>query len=306
MNYFTFKKGDKPIAIIEGGSFNNKIVYINQDENDSSDDEEICCDRCNENCLKKGKKCCQDCNYINGGCGSCGNDDFDNIFKKQINNFKKGQMEYIKLKDGGKMIPLPRLEENQISHLFVSGPTGSGKSTFASVYIKQFLKLHPKSKVYIVSAIPNDEVLDSIKPKPKRLKIDEKMYEKPIPIELFENSIILFDDVDNIRDKKIKEAIQKLRDDVLANGRHYNINVISLTHNPTNNKETKSSLLESNSIVMFPHGGDDYHIKRVLKEYLSIPTKKIDEILKMKSRWIFINKSYPKYMISESGCQFPK
>ncbi len=308
MNYFTFKKGGKPIAMVDGGDHHNKIIYIHEDDSVSDSDEDIgvCCHKCGEDCLTK-KKCCKNCNYLNGGCGNCDDDfSYDKIFKKEINKFKKGQMEFIKLKDGGKIIPLPRIEDEQVSHLNISGPTGSGKSSFAALFIKQFLKVYPKTKVYIISGIEKDKVLDDIKPKPKRIKLDERMYKDPLELKLFKDSIIVFDDVDNIRDDKIKKAIQDFRNDLLANGRHENITVLALNHNPTNNKETKSSLAESNSIVLFPHGGDDYRLKRVLKEYLSIPQRKIDDILKLKSRWVFINKSYPRYLIHETGCYFPK
>lgn len=307
MPFFTFKENPHPIAIVKGGEYNGNIVYLDKEK----DGEEHlyrrkCCDDCSEKCFKK--KCCKKCNYAIGGCRSkeCDKenylDEFDKIFAKEIKRIVNNRMENVNLKDGGKLIPIPRNERNQVEHLFITGPSGSGKSTFAAMYAKMFYKMFPKHNFYVVSDVKKDEVLDKLKPKPKRITIDEQMYEDPIDISDFKDSLVLFDDIEHIKDKKIQKATMELRDKLLGEGRHHNTRVMTISHNPTNNKETKASLLEARSIVMFPGGGDDYHLKNVLERYCSIDPKMIKEILKMDTRWIMVHKHFPKYVITENSC----
>ena len=47
--------------------------------------------------------------------------------------------------------------------LYVSGASGSGKSYYASSYIKEYVKISPKNDVFVVSSVDKDKQLDSIK-----------------------------------------------------------------------------------------------------------------------------------------------
>ena len=48
--------------------------------------------------------------------------------------------------------------------------------------------------------MPDDESLDSVKP--LRIQLDESLIEDPIDIKEFADSVVLFDDIDVIPDKK--------------------------------------------------------------------------------------------------------
>ena len=86
--------------------------------------------------------------------------------------------------------------------IYISGPSGSGKSYFSKLYLKEFKKKFKTSSIYIISSLMEDESLDDI-PNLKRVKIDESLYEDTIDMSDFEpNDIILFDDIDVISDKK--------------------------------------------------------------------------------------------------------
>ena len=68
------------------------------------------------------------------------------------------------------------------------------------------------------SSLKEDESLDSIKP--KRFKIDETLWKDPIEAEELKDSAIIFDDIDVISDRKIKEAVYNILNKVLEIGRH--------------------------------------------------------------------------------------
>ena len=54
-------------------------------------------------------------------------------------------------------------EGNTRQILYVSGASGSGKSYYASSYIKEYVKMFPKNDVFVVSSVDKDKQLDSIK-----------------------------------------------------------------------------------------------------------------------------------------------
>jgi hypothetical protein len=49
---------------------------------------------------------------------------------------------------------------------------------------------------YMFSSIHEDSSLDDVKP--QRIRLDSSLYEDPIPIEEFADSVIIFDDTDAI------------------------------------------------------------------------------------------------------------
>jgi len=54
--------------------------------------------------------------------------------------------------------------------LYVTGRSGSGKSYYSADFIKQYIKMHPKKGVYLISSLMKDKCLDKIK-QLKRVKI---------------------------------------------------------------------------------------------------------------------------------------
>ncbi len=304
MSCFSFKDG-RPIGIIEGGQNHNKIIHISEIKQSVPN---MCCSKCTIYCGVNKQLCCKKCLNLMGGCGSCGGndeflDEYAKIFKNEIKKIVNNEIDNVLVNDG-KVLVIPKHEKDQVDHIFIAGPSGSGKSTWAAMYIKQYKKLYPKRKFYLFSDIVKDNVLDTLKP--LRIKLDERMYTEPLSIDIFKNSVVLFDDIDTIKDEDVKQSVRNLRDEILEKGRKNDTSVLSISHNPTNNKATKASLLESSSVVLFPGGGDDYHMTTVLKNYCGINPKKINEIINMKSRWIQCHKKYPKYILHEHGAFFPK
>ena len=100
------------------------------------------------------------------------------------------------------------------------------------------------------SSLKEDESLESVKP--QRFKIDDSLHEDPIKIEDLKDSIVIFDDIDVISNKKIKEAVYNILNQVLEIGRHYKISCIVTNHLPTNGNWTRRILKESSCFVYFP------------------------------------------------------
>lgn len=191
------------------------------------------------------------------------------------------------------LIPNPKTEREI---LYITGPSGSGKSTFVRKYLEQYKKTYKDREIYLFSSLPDDESLDDIQP--KRVRIDEELYTDPLPIKEFENSVVIFDDIDVISDKKIRDAVYSLLNQVLEIGRHFNITCLMTNHLPSNRSDTRRILNECHAFVYFPRSSSS-KIKYVLNEYIGLDRKQITEFKKMNSRWICVLKSYPGVYLSE-------
>ena len=113
---------------------------------------------------------------------------------KQI--FKK-----LKISNDSKFVPFPNTKtEREI--LYITGCSGSGKSTFTRMYLEQYKKKYKSREIYMFSSLKEDKSLDAIKP--KRFIIDDSLYLDPIKAEDLKDSAVIFDDIDVIGDKKIK------------------------------------------------------------------------------------------------------
>ena len=191
------------------------------------------------------------------------------------------------------LIPNPKTEREI---LYITGPSGSGKSTFTRKYIEQYKKTFKDNAVYLFSSLADDESLDEIEP--KRVRLDASIYEDPIPIQDFSNAVVIFDDIDVISDKRIREAVYSLLNQILEIGRHFKISCVVTNHLPSNRSDTRRILNEAHIFVYFPRSSSS-KIKYVLTEYIGLDKKHIAMFKKMNSRFIAIIKNYPGVFIAE-------
>jgi len=206
---------------------------------------------------------------------------------------------HIKLiKDNETFQLIPSDRERDI--LYVTGASGSGKSYFSKNYILEYSKSHPKNPVYVFSSIGEDPSIDSIK-NLKRVDIhNPEFLEDDIDLEEFKNSLILFDDTDCIRNKRIKDKVDSILDMLLQTGRHINCSIIYTTHVACNGKSTRLILSEAHSITIFAKTMGNRVLKNLLDSYLGMDTKQIKTLKTLKGgRHVTILKTYPMCIMSE-------
>jgi len=202
---------------------------------------------------------------------------------------------------GAKFHVLPDIDpvqEKQRDILYITGPSGSGKSTYTANYMQKYKRILKNNPIYLFSALSEDSVLDEYNP--QRILIDERMITEPFAVEDFKDSMVIFDDIDVISDKNIKEAVYQLLNEILETGRHHNVTAIVTNHLPTNGQNTKRCLNESKYITYFPFSGSSRAVKYLLTEYLGLDKKDIERIKKTKSRWATIYTRYPNFCITET------
>lgn len=186
--------------------------------------------------------------------------------------------------------------------LYITGASGSGKTTFTAGYIKEYKKTYKNNEIYVFSALKEDETLDKLGI--KRIKVDKNLIEDPLTIDDFKNSLVIFDDIDVISDKKLREAVYKILNSILETGRHTKTSCINTNHLPTAKNETRRILNEAHAIVYFPHSGSVRGINYLLTDYVGLTKEDIALIKGMKSRWACIFKNYPQIAMTERQLWF--
>lgn len=225
------------------------------------------------------------------------------VFDKAVKMIDDAQRKEITLSGSMTFIPLPQMLESGSERGYIAGAAGSGKSTYVGKYIEQYKKMFPGRPVWVFSRVENDYEID--RNDVNRMILNKSILQNPIsPDELTgkNGSLCIFDDIDTIPDKKINDAIHKLRDDITETGRHKKITCLSTGHQLMNYKKTRDLLNESNFVTFFPRSGSAYHIRRFLQLYCGLDKINIEKILRLPSRWVTIYKVYPIYVISERNC----
>lgn len=227
-------------------------------------------------------------------------------FEKEKNK-KRNENKYVEIEKGNF---IPQIDLNERDTILVAGPSGSGKSTTAALLMNEWRQEFPKNDIYIFSRtdVKNDKAFKNIK-KITQITIDEDLIDDPIDIEteISENTLVLFDDITTIQDKKLKDVIENLLADILEVGRKLRIWVICTSHLliPNEKKLARTLLNESKKIIVFPQSGSIQQIRYVLKTYFGFNNKQIDEFLKTDSRWLLFSKNYPQYVLSEYQAWLP-
>lgn len=270
-----------PIAKVLGGKYDGEIIYLSKNKKNNA-----CCDKCSKYCYDE--PCC-------GGCNMCAFNESSSDDENEKNY--GGCSECLHITDGF-------FEdfgiENRVK--FIAGASGVGKTSYAADYVKKYLKVYPDSDFIVMSILKEDPAIDKLDP--IRINIDEEFLEEPpinIEEEIKPNSIILFDDVDNISDNKIQKAVNDFKRKIMEIGRHYNLQIIYICHLPNPNESTsrKITLNEMNTFTIFPQAGKIKQIKYVLKNYINFDDEQIDYILKLKSRWVTVFVNHPQVILSE-------
>jgi len=201
----------------------------------------------------------------------------------------------------GQMLPIPNEEPERV---FVAGKNGSGKSIFSSLYAKKYSEMYPKNKIFIftrhedekaykivkhIECLCNDSLLEELDDMKDGLDITD-----------FKNSLVIFDDCDNLTNTKLKVKLKNQLDDFITNGRKYGIYVLVVEHHLLNYKSTRNILNEAHKVVFF-NNSSKYHIKRYLKTYAGLEPNMIKKIVGLKSRWVMLSESIPQYILHEHG-----
>jgi hypothetical protein len=232
-----------------------------------------------------------------------GKRDKEFVYLSEPSDTVKNGYEEIKLDDGAIMQPLPN--KKIVEKVYVSAPSGSGKSVYSGKWLKQLHKMDRDMPIYCFSPIPEDKALDFLPI--ERVDLDEHLINNPMTVEELQDCCVIFDDCESIKCPRMRKYITWLRDSILETGRHYNVRMIWISHLISNFTDTRRLLNESTSVTVFPKSGSGvYQIKQFLKNQCGLDRNEIKRFINLPSRWCTIYRSYPQFVMHEKGCYFPK
>lgn len=199
----------------------------------------------------------------------------------------------------GEYIQQTPIKQRERSCLYITGMCGSGKTTYSKKYIDQYKKMYKKREVYVFSFFTEDKSLGN---KVTRIKLDDEFVDTELTLEDMANSLVLFDDIDTIKNKYISNKLKHILNTLLECGRHHNIEVIYISHQPNKGFETKCILNECTSITIFPKVMSSKTFKYLLECYFGFDKNQMKQLKALNSRWVTICKTYPNIILYEGGC----
>lgn len=219
-------------------------------------------------------------------------------FEKAKDEFKQKLAKEIVVSPPGKLMIIPQEIENQRQFILVTGNSGAGKSFWTAMYMRMYHKMFPHNPIFIISKKDSDpayDVLDFI----TRIPLDENFMDLELDTKDFEDSLVIFDDIENIIDKKIKKAVYDLKDNLSETGRSHGIYMILCNHLAMCGQTTRKDNNECDAVVVFK-SSSKFHRDNLLKTYVGLDKKQITDVNEIPSRWLFIKKSDPMYVVSEN------
>ena len=223
-----------------------------------------------------------------------------------LSNTAKNGTNSIELSGNETFNPMPNTSKER-DVLYIFGQSGSGKSFYVYLYALNYKKIYKKNPIYVFSTLDSDkEGLDKIKGI-KRIALNKEFIDdEMIPMEEFKDSLVIFDDVDNISDKALKKKVWATMNTMLQTGRHFKISMAITFHVSAGGNDTKMIINEATAITYFPQTVGGRNLKYMLDGYLGLDKDQIKRIKKLNSRWITIQKTYPKVILSEKECYILK
>jgi len=210
-----------------------------------------------------------------------------------------------------KQYPLQKIPSNNHEVLFVTGIPGSGKTYWTNEYVKAYKKLYGNyvkaykklygNKVYLFSTHDKDETIGKDDKNYISIDVTDELLKEPFELKDFENSLVIFDDIESSKYPKATKYLLSLMEDIAKNGRHYHISEIYINQECRSGKITKKILTLMTGLVFFP-SGETYQTQRLLMDYCGMSKRRAFEIMNMKTRWVYFSRARPQYIITEHSC----
>jgi energy-coupling factor transporter ATP-binding protein EcfA2 len=306
-------KTSKPIAIIDGGRMDGKIISL-QEENESIlkkrppkdirkriniNDHLHLFDGYKSNTKKRAIETVQlmidDYDFVD----MVTDESLLNIYREITSEKRElNPITQIELNDGLFKI-YPKIDANSFELILIAGACGSGKSTIAKNYAELYHDIFPKNDIYLISGLNKDATLDSL-PYIQRVKINSFLVDPPV-LEEWSDSLVIFDDYENLEsvNKPLYKVIIGLINTLASTGRHSRTRMIHISHKFTNYSYTRLLLEEATMNVIFTSSASNKSLELLLCKNGNLDKKTLHMIKKIKSRWIAYYRHAPNYFISE-------
>jgi hypothetical protein len=182
--------------------------------------------------------------------------------------------------------------------MYVSGMSGAGKSYYCKQFIEKYHKKYPKRLILVFSSLGSCKTLDKLKYL-KRIKImEEEFMNRTLTAHDFKDSLVLFDDIDVISNKKIKMKVYETMNSILQIGRHTNTTALVTSHSATAGNDTKIILNEATAITLFPKASGNKGLLYIADQYLGLDTKQAKALKQIEGRFVTVIRAHPRCILS--------
>tara|TARA_R110000803_G_scaffold21011_1_gene53387 strand:+ start:4531 stop:5466 length:936 start_codon:yes stop_codon:yes gene_type:complete len=300
-------RGDCPIANYKKNNI-QKVIYLNDDNVDTAQEKqtkskqtksvEVVADFIEE-MMTKHKISLSDNEIMALGKAIKANEKpvspkLKNLFEDYTSTKKHTE---IIIKDGG-VLPCWNKEcEREV--FYIAGMSGSGKSVFASKLINNYKQTFKKNKVLLFSNKDEDPALD--KEGVLRIALDDDLLFDQFELNDFRNKLIVFDDVEANKNKKMQGELDRLRDLILQQGRSYHCSFIYISHLLNDGHKTRTILNESQHLVVFPKYITFHALRYCLEKYFGMSKEDIHRLKKLPSRYACLSKFPQLSVIYDKG-----
>lgn len=242
----------------------------------------------------------------------------------------EGLLDHVDAPEGYRFRPVPFPVHEDAKNrdvIYLYGCSGAGKSYWLREYLKAYHGLWPRRKIFLISALDEDETLDEedklfTRLSPKSLQTPDSY--KSVP-KRFEQALVIADDIEGLNPKPPKrkrvirmrgvggeapppppdipserEAVLKLLDAIATKGRHTETTLLWAAHLPSDFQRSRIILSEASRYVIYPHGSSLAHVARLVGDYGGVDKKEVERLRLMEDRSIVIGVRYPRYLLSDS------
>ena len=215
-----------------------------------------------------------------------------------VDNSNQDRFKEILLKEREFSQLIPSNKERDV--LYITGASGSGKSYFALQYLYEYHIKYPKNPVYLFSSLKSDETLDKFK-NLMRIDLSQDFLETDFVIDDFKDSMVIFDDIDCLQDKKMRTKVNNILGIILETGRHTKTSCIYTSHLPAKGMETKKILNECSSITFFCSGLGGMSLKYLMEAHMGLERDQRKRIKRNNSRATTFCKTFPNIILYDKG-----
>lgn len=293
----------KSISIVDGGSYNNEIIHVcdidkvPKGRTIPNKEMDLLCDnffrrikgRLNIVKVDRLHKALRD--HVRPT-----TEDLGELYDEALELLSNGKGKEIIL-ETGEMRPIWDInEERQV--FYVAGMSGSGKSYYAGNLVEIYHRLYPDRKVLLFSNKLEDPAFDERDV--NRVPLDESLYLDKLDLEDLEDSLVIFDDVECVKDKEVQAELNRLSEMILQQGRSRHIDMIYIAHLANDYKKSRIIINECHAITVFPQFTTPYALKYLFQKYFGFDKKGVEKVVDLPSRWVTIFK-IPTTVLHEKG-----
>lgn len=232
-----------------------------------------------------------------------------------IDPYNNKDFKNIELSGDNTFIPIPflNIKDNQRSMVFISAPSGSGKSYMAATLCKEYRNLINKNlPIILITKTLNDdpafkqfEDYDKKNPTFTHFSIEEHfdlLTSGQFDLTKANNCIVVIDDFEALTGPKWK-YIEYLIKHLAENSRKSKVQLILCVHTTQQGAKTKPMIFESDTYILFPNSNKN-SCSKFLKSYGDIDNKQIEKLVQntgIPHDFLLFHKSQPRYALTKQN-----